>query len=467
MDSSFDAALDAAAPGRILRDADAMARYSTDWTRRWTGSPRAVARPRSVEDVAAVLAVCNDHRVSVVPQGGNTGLVGGAVPADGSVVVTTEALTSTSDVREDGSVTVGAGVTLHELERLAQENGLTTGLALASGASATVGGVASTNAGGARVLRYGTARDRIGGLRAVLANGEIVDRRVGLRKDNTGYDLTNLLVGSEGTLAVITDVTWKLVVPHRDRLVLAFAFPDSRSAADALTTLLSFPGLDAVEWAAGSAVKRAAALLDTTPPLPTDGFWVFVELGDSDVGDRSLVDASAPVIDSLTTSGLDADRIAVAVSAAERRALWSFRERITESVSAAGIPVKLDVGVPVHEFCAFVDALPSTVHGVDAAAIPVLFGHFAESNIHVNILPGSGTFSEAVAEALEDAVLDHVLSVGGTVSAEHGVGRAKRRWLTRQRGDVQVQAMAAIKNAWDPHSILNPGVLFDRRQAAI
>ncbi|SNT17561.1 FAD-binding oxidoreductase [Rhodococcoides kyotonense] len=462
-DSEFDAALDAAAPGRILRDVDAMARYSTDWTGRWTGSPRAVARPRTVEQVAAILAACTEHRVAVVAQGGNTGLVGGAVPPSGSIVLSTEALTATGPVRENGSVTVGAGVTLHDLERLAQENGMTAGLALASGASATVGGVAATNAGGARVLRYGTARDRISGVRAVLAHGDVIDRRSALRKDNTGYDLTDLVVGSEGTLAVITDVTWKLVAPHSDRVVLAMSFTDAQAATDALTTLLSLPGLDALEWAEGSAVERAAAQLDTTPPLPSDGFWVFAELGDSHVGGGSLVDVAEPVIESLSASGLSENRIAVAASAADRRTLWSFRERITESISAAGIPVKLDVGVPAAEFRAFVESLSSVVHAVEPSAIPVLFGHFAESNIHVNILPAEGTFPEPVAEALEDAVLEHVLSAGGTVSAEHGIGRVKTRWLNRQRGDVQVRAMDALKSAWDPNRILNPGVLFDDR----
>ncbi|WP_037183297.1 FAD-binding oxidoreductase [Rhodococcoides fascians] len=450
----FDDVLDAAAPGRVSRDADVMASYSVDWTRRWSGRPRAVVRPESAEQVADVLRACTQHGVAVTVQGGNTGLVGGAVPSDGSVVLSTRALRSHGPVSADGSVTVGAGVTLVELETLAAEAGYTAGLSLASGQSATVGGAASTNAGGARVLRYGSARHRISGLRAVLPSGDIVDRRTSLVKDNTGYDLTNLLIGSEGTLAVITDVTWKLVRPLTDHLVIAMSFPDVRAAVDALPTILQLPQIDAVEWAEGAAVSRVAEHSGTPTPLPAEGFWVFAEMGSSLVG-------AEPVLEALMSGGLDSSRIAIAESAAERRALWSFRERITESISTAGVPVKLDVGVPAERFEEFVGSITDAVHSVDIDAVPVLFGHFAESNIHVNILPGAGTFADDVAGALEDAVLELVLSHDGTISAEHGIGRAKRRWLIRQRGETQLAAMALLKNAWDPHRILNPGVLLD------
>ncbi|CAM3849930.1 FAD-binding oxidoreductase [Tsukamurella ocularis] len=440
----------------VLADADAVAGYVVDWTGRWRGGPAIVARPRTVEAVAAVVRECAAAGVPVVPQGGNTGLVAGAVPPAGAVVLSLTGLDAIGEV-SDGAVVAGAGVTLAALESFAAARGLTCGLSLASGESATVGGAAATNAGGAEVVRYGTARARIAGLRAVLADGVVLDRRRPPVKDNTGYDLVDQLVGSEGTLAVITDVTWRLDPASAHRTVVALAFPSLPEAVAAVPALRTLPGLRALEWSDGAAVARVAAHLDAPAPLPTDGCWVFAEL-------------DAPLEEAGALAGLvPDDRIAVAEGAEDIPRLWRYRARTTEAVNAAGVPIKLDVGVPLADFAeaqeAVVRAVREVADGAGLPVVPVLFGHLAEGNVHVNLLPGPSApdrrFPEELAERLEAAVLEQVLARGGTVSAEHGIGRAKRAWPARQRGAEQVALMRRIKAAWDPSGLLNPGVLFE------
>jgi FAD/FMN-containing dehydrogenase len=453
----------------VTSDADAMVKYATDWTGRWTGAPRAVVRPRTFDAAVAAMSVCRALGVAVVPQGGNTGLVAGAVPPEGSVVISTEYLVDAGDVQDDGTVTVGAGTTLAALEAMANRSDLTCGLTLASGESATVGGAAATNAGGMRVLRHGTARARIAGLRAVTAEGTVVDRRRTLPKDNTGFDLVNLLVGSEGTLALITDVTWRLAPRVTDRIVLVFAFPDVAAAVSTLPVLRRLPGLQALEWAAGAEVQRAADHTGQAAPLPVDGFWVFAELGDA--GRRTagrgaddeidLLGAATGMLDTVIGTSIAEDRIAVASTPAECRHLWSFRERITESINSVGVPIKLDVGVPLDVFADSFHAIEDTVRHASDEVTVALFGHLAEGNFHVNLVATrGGSIPPSLGEQLEDLVLELVLRAGGTVSAEHGIGRAKARWLPRQHGSDQVDLMRGIKAAWDPTGLLNPGVLF-------
>ena len=255
---------------------------------------------------------------------------------------------------------------------------------------------------------------------------------------------------------MITDVTWRLDPAPRARTVVALAFPSVPDAVGAVPALRGLPGLLALEWSDGAAVARVAAHLDAPAPLPTDGCWVFAEL------DAPLSDAAA------LAELLPDDRIAVA-EAEDRARLWRFRARTTEAVNAAGVPVKLDVGVPLAGFAAALEAISGAVRDVgDAAAVavePVLFGHLAEGNVHVNLLPGPSApdrrFPEELAARLEAAVLERVLAAGGTISAEHGIGRSKRAWLPRQRGAEQVALMRRIKAAWDPAGLLNPGALVD------
>ena len=232
----------------------------------------------------------------------------------------------------------------------------------------------------------------------------------------------------------------------------------------------ALPGLEALEWAAGADVDRVARHTGTRAPLPTDGFWVFAEMGDSHldrVRDRAgatLLALAESVIETLVRDNwLDENRIAIADTVADQRELWIFRERMTESINADAVPIKLDVGVPLDEFAGLYDRIPEYVREVEPTATAALFGHLAEGNFHINLLPAPRTprFAPETAHLLENTVLEAVLAAGGTVSAEHGIGRAKQRWLIRQRGPAQCHLMSQIKAAWDPNRLLNPGVLFD------
>ena len=433
----------------VLVDPDLRRSFETDWTGRFSGLALAVVRPASTAQVAGVLRACAAHDTPVQIQGGNTGLVGGSVPAGGEVLLSLVRLTQLGDVDVAAAqVTVGAGVTLGALAAHARAAGLDVGVDLAARDSATVGGLTATNAGGIRVLRYGSMREQVAGAEAVLADGSVVSRLAGLAKDNTGYDLVQLLCGSEGTLGVITALRLRLVPQLRARAVALLALPGTGAAVAALPVLRErLPDLTAAElfFDDGLDLVRAYAHLPAPFSESHPCYLVLECAGRVDPTD-ALVDAVSEV-DGL----LDAT---VASDAPGQRALWAYREQHTEAISAAGIPVKLDVSVPVRDLARLVEALPATIHAVAPAARPVLFGHVNEGNLHVNVLDAR----DAV-EAVTDAVLHLVADLGGSISSEHGVGRSKTAWLGLSRSDAELAAMRAVKRALDPHHRLNPGVL--------
>jgi len=436
-------------PADCLTDPDLTAGYRTDWTGRFTGPARCVVRPGTTDEVAAVMALCAAAGQAVVPQGGNTGLVGGGVPRGGEVVLSLSRLVELEAVDPvGGTVVAGAGVTLAALQAHALAAGWDVGIDFASRDSATVGGLVATNAGGTRVLRHGDVRAQIRGVEAVTAAGVVVDRMTRLPKDSTGYDLPGLLVGSEGTLAVVTRVVWRLVPPAPERVTALFGLA---SYDDALTVLGEVRTAHAVLGAAetfGRAelelVRRHAGL---APPLRADHpRYVLLECEG-----RGAVEALARVLDGYPLVA----ETAVAVDAAGRAALWAYRERITECINAEGVPVKLDVAVPPTSLGRFEERVPEVVAGMAPNVRVLSFGHLAEGNLHVNLLDAT----EAEAEAVEGAVLTLVAGFGGSISAEHGVGIAKRRWLHLTRNPEDIAVMRAIKDALDPHGLLNPGVL--------
>jgi FAD/FMN-containing dehydrogenase len=437
-----------------LTDPDLRASYETDWTRRFSGSSVAVVRPTSTEEVAAVLKVCGDRGVGVVPQGGNTGLVGGSVPRQGEVVLSTTRLSEIEDVdAEAGEMTVGAGVTLAAAQQRARGAGWDVGVDLGARDSATIGGLVATNAGGIRVLRHGSMRRQVLGIEAVMADGRVLRRLPGMPKDNTGYDLASLLAGSEGTLAVITRLRLRLVPPLRLRAVCVLGFPDAAAAVDAAAALrrrlASVSALELFTDAGLDLVMRHGGL--AAPFAPRTPFYLLVEASDNI---SHPADALVAEVDALGAS----DAAAVAVDEAGRRRLWELRERHTESINAEGVPHKLDISVPLGRYAKLVEQAPRAVSAAAPAARTIVYGHVADGNLHVNVL---GPDPED--ETVDDAVLSLVLELGGSVSAEHGIGVAKVDWLVRDRGADAVAAMRAIKDAWDPRGMLNPGVLFPRR----
>jgi len=389
----------------------------------------------------------------VVVQGGNTGLVGGGVPPAESggtppVVLVTTRLAGLADVTVAArQITAGAGVTLAALIARARAAGLDFGVDLAARDSATVGGMVATNAGGIRVLRYGSMREQVTGVEAVLADGRIVSRLDAPAKDSTGYDIGHLLAGSEGTLAVITRLRLRLVPAERQRAVAFIAVAGTADAIEVLAALQArLPGLCAAELSFAAGVELVARHLGVRPPLEGTGdAYLLVEVaGQADPLDDTLaVLQTCPQV-------LDAT---VATSASDRAQLWALREGHTETINALGVPVKLDVSVPMTRLAELVDRLPDAVADAAPAALLLIFGHLAEANLHVNVLRADDS------EKVTVAVLSLVAHLGGSISSEHGVGRAKAQWLGLSRSETEIEVMRSVKAAFDPLGLLNPGVL--------
>ncbi|HET7685260.1 MAG TPA: FAD-binding oxidoreductase [Candidatus Limnocylindria bacterium] len=426
-----------------LTDPDLRASHETDWTGRWRGHARAVVRPADRDQVAAVLRACAADGVAVVPQGGNTGLVGGAVPPDGAVVLVTTRLREIGPLDAlGGQVTVGAGATLAAVQAAVRGSGWEVGIDLAARDSATIGGMAATNAGGAQAVRHGPMRARVAGLEAVLADGTTIARMAGLAKDNTGYDLRGLLVGSEGTLGVITAVRLQLVPAAGRRSAALVPLGSTAEALEVVSRARrALPGLLAAELFHEPGLR-----------LVLDHAGLAHPFGGREVGAYLLLETSdaADVLGGL----LDAhDDALLADDDAGRARLWAYRERHTESINAAGIPHKLDVSLPLTAIPGFEKRCVALV--ADRARA-ILYGHLGDGNLHVNLL---GPAPDD--EVLDEAVLRLAIELGGSISAEHGIGRAKVALLPLDRASGDLAAMRAIKSALDPAGILNPGVLFD------
>jgi FAD/FMN-containing dehydrogenase len=432
----------------VLTDADLRAGYETDWLGKYHGSTPCVVRPGTLDEVAAVVRECAAAGARIVPQGGNTGLVGGSVPRDGEVLLSTRRLTTLSSVDAAAlQVTAGAGVTIEALQQHARAAGFDFAVDWGARASATVGGGVSTNAGGSRVVRFGTMRAQVLGVQAVLADGSVIDQLGGLPKETAGPSLSALLVGSEGTLGIVTAARLRLVPWYRQTAAALIACESIDDAVGMLPTLRSMSSLDAVELLMPSAVHIACDHLGIGPPLPVDFAGAFV-----------MVDCAAHDDPAMELARVVGDRRGVMALGPQRDQLYRIRDHITIAIGAKGVPVKLDVAVPVHrlaELMAFVEALVGSIDGAELVA----FGHLAEGNVHVNVL-GAGDRAGHVNES----VLQQAIDLGGTISAEHGIGVAKVDWLERVKGPAAVAAMRAIKDALDPAHTLNPGVLFPPRE---
>lgn len=439
----------------VVTDAAVASSYTRDWTGRFVGAARAVVRPGDTDEVAAVLAACNDAGVAVVPQGGNTGLVGGSVPASSEIVLSLRRLDELGPVdRMSGQVTAGAGVTIATVQTGARAAGWDYGVDLGARDSATVGGTIATNAGGIHVLRHGPTRRQLIGYEAVLADGRILRRLDALEKDNTGYDLGSLVCGSEGTLAVVTAARLRLV-PRPTHVVVALgafaSVDDAVAAAGVLRRELD--SLAAVELFLDDGLRLVCERLSLPPPFPVPSrAYLLVECSARHDPTDELADALGALADRVELGD-----IAVASDPDRRGALWRYREGHTEAINLLGAPHKLDVTLPAAFLASFIGAVPGTV----ARAVPEregvrvwLFGHAADGNVHVNV---TGVAPDD--DRVTDAVLHLVAEMGGSISAEHGIGTAKRRWVHLTRSPEELAAMRAIKRALDPRNTLNPRVL--------
>jgi FAD/FMN-containing dehydrogenase len=441
--------VEAVGPTNVLADADVVAGFTQDWTGRLHGDTAAVVRPADADQVAAVLTACAAHGHAVVPQGGNTGLVGGSIAFDGAITLSTARMATVHPVDELGAtVRAEAGATLAAVHAAARAAGFAFGVDLAARDSATVGGMVATNAGGLHVIHHGPMRHQLVGVRAVCSTGDAVGDLRGLHKDNTGYHWPSILCGSEGTLAVVTEVQLHLVAPPADVAVALFAFATADDAVAAAAQLRrTFADVHAIELVTRRGVELVCSAQGISPPFPDPAPFLLLAEG---AGAPGVVDRLADAAGSLAAV-LDS---AVAVDPEPRAALWRYREAHTESIGRLGPVHKLDVTLPLGTLASFLGDVTPTVHALRPDAAVWLFGHAGDGNVHVNI---TGTAPDD--HDVDEVVLELVAARGGSISAEHGIGRAKLPFLHLNRTAADIAAMRAVKGALDPAGILNPGVL--------
>ena len=447
----------------LTSDAD-VAPYVTDWRGRYRGSARAVVRPSTTADVAAVVRCCAEHGAPVVPQGGNTGLCGGATPREdsGEVVVSLSRLTRVRALDAgNATLTVEAGMPLARVQQAADDAGLLFPLSLAAEGSCTIGGNLATNAGGTAVLRYGNARELVLGLEVVLADGRIWDGLKGLRKDNTGYDIKQLFLGSEGTLGIITAAVLKLFPKPRTSATALAALADVDAAIALLGLLRQALGdrLTGFELVSDECIaltrKQFPALPDPLPGYP----WYALAQADDPAADSPLAVQMEAALAAAVEQHVAGDA-AIAQSAAQAAELWALREHIPEAQRLEGANIKHDISLPVSRIPAFLAdaqvALGSALRGVRY----VVFGHLGDGNLHYNLSAPPGTPAAAFlgeAARANRIVYDLVTRLGGSFSAEHGIGQMKRGELLRYKSTVEIELMQRIKHALDPDALLNPG----------
>ena len=448
----------------VLTGAD-MGAHLTDWRGRYTGQARCVVKPASTEEVAAVVALCAEERIPMVPQGGHTGLVGGGTPRhDGDEVVIN--LSRLRRIREidpaNDTLTAEAGCLLAEVQAAAEGADRLFPLSLAAEGSCEIGGNLSTNAGGVAVLRYGNMRELTLGLEAVLPDGRIWRGLRGLRKDNTGYDLKHLFIGAEGTLGIITAAVLKLFPRPRRAATAWLAVSDPAAAVELLSRLRGACG----ERVAGFEIVARPALelvLKHLPgardPLTAASPWtVLVELTDT-LADFDLAGTLEAILDAEIAAGRVVDA-AVAQDMAQQQAFWRLRESISEAQRIEGLSIKHDIAVPVSRIAEFIARADVALARAFPEVRIVTFGHIGDGNLHYNLSkPEAAANAEFIAQTPEanHIVHDLVAELGGSISAEHGLGQLKRGEILRYKSAVEIDLMRTVKQALDPHGLMNPG----------
>jgi FAD/FMN-containing dehydrogenase len=436
-------------PNHVITDSDVLDGRSVDHTGRYRGKASALVRPGSPEEVAEVLRVCRDAGAHVTVQGGRTSLVAGTVPEHDDVLLSTERLRAVGDVDAvERRVQVAAGATLAEVQRAASAAGLVFGVDLSARDTATVGGMASTNAGGLRTVRYGNMGEQVIGLQVALPDGSLLRRHSRVRRDNTGYDLPALFVGAEGTLGVITELDLRLHQTPSHRVTAICGFADLEALVEAGRTFRDVDGIAALEMIDG----RAAALTHEHRGVgaPVTGDWLLlVELA----ADHDQTDQLADLLDDVPMCG----EPAVGVDLAAQQRLWQVRESLAEVLGVYGPPLKFDVSLPAAVIGEFERSAVDLIHTQAPEALPLLFGHIGEGNLHLNVL----RFPADRERELYEPMMNLIAQSGGNVSSEHGVGSRKRPYLGMSREAADIAAMRTVKAALDPTGYLNPAVLFD------
>jgi len=439
--------------------------YATDWRKRYFGAPLVVVRPGTTSEVAAVVKACAETRTAIVPQGGNTGLCGGATPdASGSQVIVS--LGRMNRIRAidplNNTLTAEAGCVLASLQQAADEADRLFPLSLAAEGSCAIGGNLSTNAGGVQVLRYGNTRELVLGLEVVLPSGEIWDGLRGLRKDNTGYDLKHLFVGAEGTLGIITAAVLKLFPRPRAQATAVAALATPRDALKLLAHVQAHCGdrLTGFELISAICIELVRKHFPRVPAPFAASYpqYALIELSDTQGGAAVGEMLEATLTDAIE-SGLALDAV-VAASVEQARNLWALRENVSEAQAAEGRNIKHDISIPISRIGDFIAVTDAKL----AAAFPgvrmVTFGHLGDGNLHYNVTHPEGGDEAAFIARTDDVnrlVHDSVAAFGGSISAEHGIGQYKRDEIVRYKAAVEIELMRAVKRAIDPLGIMNPG----------
>jgi FAD/FMN-containing dehydrogenase len=450
----------------VLSTNSVMAPFLVDHRGRYRGQARAVVKPASTAEVAAIVSTCAAAGVPMVAQGGNTGLCGGATPlADGASVVVS--LSRMNRVREldaaNATICVEAGCTLAAVQDAAGAAGRLFPLALAASGSCEIGGNVSTNAGGVQVLRYGNMRDLVLGLEVVLPDGRVWDGLRALRKDNTGYDLKQLFIGAEGTLGFVTAAVLKLFPAPKARATAWVAVPDPAAAVALLARFREHCGdrISAFELVSHAVLNLVLTHIpDTRNPLPaTRTPWVaLVELSDT-LADVPLDALLAATLNDAIDAGLASDAV-VAANIAQSGTLWALREHANEAQKREGFSVKHDISVPVSRIADFIARADTALRARWPDVRIVAFGHIGDGNLHYNLsMPGGEDNAAFIAEGdnASRIVYDLVAAMNGSISAEHGLGQLKRGEIRRYKGDVELDLMSTIKHALDPRGLMNPG----------
>ncbi|MFN6962005.1 MAG: FAD-binding oxidoreductase [Rhodocyclaceae bacterium] len=446
----------------VLTEADTIAPYCTDWRGRYHGQPLAVVRPGDTDEVAAVVAACVAAGVGIVPQGGNTGLCGGATPTGGEIVISLARMNRIRAIDPDNNTLIAeAGCTLARVQEAAARAGRLFPLSLAADGTATIGGNLATNAGGVQVLRYGNARELCLGLEVVLPDGRIWHGLRGLRKDNTGYDLKHLFIGAEGTLGIITAAVLKLFSrPHS--IATAWVGVPTPTAAVALFSRLreTIGGrITAFELIGRSALELVLKNIPgSRDPLPNPSAWqVLIELSDTMATD--LATPLEAVLAAAIEHGIASNAV-LAQNESQAQALWALRENISEAQKIEGISIKHDISLPVSRIAEFIDRCNTLLESRFPGLRIVCFGHLGDGNLHYNqskpLAQDNAAFITKT-PAVNRIVHDLVHELGGSISAEHGLGQLKREEILRYKSEVEMDLMRAIKRALDPRGLMNPG----------
>ena len=446
---------------KVKTDADSLETFGKDWTKIYPPNPSAIVFPKTTEQVQAIVKFANEHQVALVPSGGRTGLSAGAVAANGEVVVAFDYMNSISGFNAmDKTVRCGAGVITEQLQNYAEEQNLFYPVDFASAGSSQIGGNIGTNAGGIKVIRYGMTRDWVAGLTVVTGKGDILELNKDLVKNNTGYDMRQLFIGGEGTLGFVTEATMRLTRPAKNLTVLVLGVPEFEAIMSVLNTFQTNIDLTAFEFFSDKAMRKVVARGDVPAPFETEAeYYALLEF---EAETEGHIDQAMELFEKCMEEGWVLDGV-MSQSETQAQNLWRLREDISETI-AEWTPYKNDISVVVSKVPPFLNEIEEIVTREYPNFEIIWFGHIGDGNLHLNILKPDDLAKEIFFEQCAKVstwVFEIVEKYSGSVSAEHGVGMTKKPYLEYTRSAAEIGYMRAVKAAFDPNNIMNPGKLID------